>query len=336
MLPPLYLAPMAEHTNPPLRLMCQRAGAQRTYTEMVNAEGLIRGGAKTHALLIKFPEEDRLIAHLYGHSPEALARAAQEVEALGGFIGIDLNAGCPVPRITQQGAGSALIKDPVKLAAIVEAMAKAVKLPISVKTRLGPHPQDTRIFEIIDRVQDAGAASIAIHARYTSQGHVGTVYLDTLAEAKARATIPVYGNGSVVDSASAITMADTGVDAILIGRAALGFPWIFGTTAMRTPSPTIEERRIAVLEHLELAMRWREQVSAASDGKALPPEEAVVLLFRMQLFRYIRGLAGANTLRGKLMELKTLQDVRDALELCFESAEAFARSVPQGGASIHE
>ncbi len=301
-LPPLYLAPMAEFTSPPMRVLCEQYGAQRTYTEMVNAEGICRNSAKTLFLLETFPEERHVWAHLYGHDPARLAEAAQIVAAMGRFEGIDLNAGCPVPRITSQGAGSALLKDLPRLEDIVSAVVNAVKLPVSVKTRLGPNPQVPVWREVLQRMEAAGATSVTLHARYTSQGHAGTVHLDTLKAAVEATTLPIFGNGSVVDRATAEAMAATGVKAILIARAALETPAVFQFE--RGNAHTLTE------DHLALELRYREKAQAFS---RLSPEEATVLTFRRHIFRYFKGLPGANSLRGNLMNLHTLDDIRHAI-----------------------
>lgn len=301
-LPPLYLAPMAEFTSPPMRVLCEQYGAQRTYTEMVNAEGICRNSAKTLFLLETFPEERHVWAHLYGHDPARLAEAAQIVAAMGRFEGIDLNAGCPVPRITSQGAGSALLKDLPRLEAIVSAVVNAVKLPVSVKTRLGPNPQVPVWREVLQRMEAAGTTSVTLHARYTSQGHAGTVHLDTLKAAVEATSLPIFGNGSVVDRATAEAMAATGVKAILIARAALETPAVFQFE--RGNAHALTE------DHLALELRYREKAQAFS---RLSPEEATVLTFRRHIFRYFKGLPGANSLRGNLMNLHTLDDIRHAI-----------------------
>jgi nifR3 family TIM-barrel protein len=293
---------MAEFTSPPMRVLCEQYGAQRTYTEMVNAEGICRNSAKTLFLLETFPEERHVWAHLYGHDPARLAEAAQIVAAMGRFEGIDLNAGCPVPRITSQGAGSALLKDLPRLEAIVSAVVNAVKLPVSVKTRLGPNPQVPVWREVLQRMEAAGATSVTLHARYTSQGHAGTVHLDTLKAAVEATSLPIFGNGSVVDRATTEAMAATGVKAILIARAALETPAVFQFE--RGNAHALTE------DHLALELRYREKAQAFS---RLSPEEATVLTFRRHIFRYFKGLPGANSLRGNLMNLHTLDDIRHAI-----------------------
>lgn len=304
-LPPVYLAPMAEFTAPPMRVMCERYGAQRTYTEMVNAEGICRNSEKTLFLLETFPEEKHVWAHLYGPDPDRLAEAAQRVEALGRFEGIDINAGCPVPRITAQGAGSALLHDLPRFGKILSAVKKAVKLPVSVKTRLGPHPQLETWQETLTRAEDAGIDAITFHARFTSQGHAGTIHLDKLKSIVESTSLPVYGNGSIIDYTSAKTMAETGVKALLIARMALENPTIFNFQNTDFNPHTLAE------EHLALELRYR---ALAQRFSRLTAEEATVLTFRRHIFRYFKGLPGANTMRGNLMHLHSCEDIRTAIK----------------------
>ncbi|MEG1553154.1 MAG: tRNA-dihydrouridine synthase family protein [Kiritimatiellia bacterium] len=303
MIPPLFLAPMADFTTPAMRTLCEAFGAQRTYTEMVNAEGICRQSEKTLFLLETFPEERHVWAHLYGAEPERLAEAARRVEALGRFEGIDINAGCPVPRITSQGAGSALLHDLPRLGRILEAVVNAVQLPVTVKTRLGPNPQLKTGTETVHIAESAGVAAMTFHARYTSQGHMGPLALEELRNLVASTQLPLYGNGSVVDVTSAQTMAETNVKAILIARAALESPTIFSFT--QGDPCTLAKR------HLELELRYRERACRFSHITA---EEATVLTFRKHLFRYFKGLPGSNTLRGHLMDLHTLQDLWTAID----------------------
>jgi nifR3 family TIM-barrel protein len=287
-----------------MRVLCEKHGAQRTYTEMVNAEGICRQSPKTLFLLETFPEERHVWAHLYGHDPERLAEAARIVADMGRFEGIDINAGCPVPRITAQGAGSALLKDLPRMEAIASAVVKAVNLPVSIKTRLGPNPQVPVWREVLQRMENAGITSISLHARYTSQGHAGTVHLDTLKEAVESTRLPVFGNGSIIDRAAAEAMAMTGVKALLIARAALETPAIF---SFERANPLDLAH-----EHLALELRYREKACSFS---RITPEEATVLTFRRHLFRYFKGRPGANTLRGNLMNLHTLADIKSALDV---------------------
>ncbi len=309
---PLFLAPMASFTEPPMRVLSEDFGAQRTYTEMVNADGLIRDGVKTWHLLETLSQEKHVYAHLYGHTPESLGEATARVAALNRFEGIDLNAGCPVPRITKLGAGSALIHDPAKIGTIARSMVEASNgLPVTVKTRLGPNPHDVRIFEILEAVQDAGVSALAIHARYTSQGHSGPTDLETLAAVKSKAKIPIYGNGSILTYQDALKMQATGVDALLIARGALGNPWIFQSLTQANPKPrSIESLREVFHKHVELQLAY-----------CHGDEHLLAVVFRTHLFRYLKGLPGSSKVRGNLMHIQTMRDILDAADPLFTAAQ---------------
>ena len=300
---PLFLAPMAEFTSPPMRVLCEACGAARTHTEMVNAEGICRGAEKTLFLLETFGEEQNPWAHLYGADPTRLAEAARRVEATGRFKGIDLNAGCPVPRITGQGAGAALLNDLPRLGRILDAIVSAVRLPVTLKTRLGPHPAKPVWREVLSIARGSGVTAVTFHARYTSQGHAGAVHLGILSEIVAAAEgLPIHGNGSVTDRPSAEAMAATGVHGIQIARAALDNPGVF--MFRRVDPCSLAER------HLALELRYR---ALAERFSRLSAEEAAVLTFRKHLFRYFKGLPGANVMRGNLMRLRTLADLHAAI-----------------------
>jgi nifR3 family TIM-barrel protein len=339
--PPLILAPMAGYTNAPMRRLCRRHGAALAYTEMTNDLGLLHTSDKTWHLLETFADEGPVVAHLYGTDPGPLAEAAAKVEQTGRFVGIDLNAGCPVHKITANGAGAALIKDPQRIHDILAAMRRAVRLPLTLKTRLGPRPDAVAVFDILAAAESAGADAIALHARFTSQGHGGDARLDLLAEVKRRARIPVIGNGGVRSPRDAWRMLrETGVDAVMIARAAIGNPWIFGDIAAalaageEPPSPphtgarprrdlaairtTLEDHMTA---EMELIRRIRQRHALPRD--AAGENETLATTFRCHLFRYLHGLKGASYMRGRLHALHTLADIRDAVASCLEREAAY-------------
>jgi tRNA-dihydrouridine synthase B len=334
---------MAGYTAAPMRRICHAHGAALTYTEMTNDLGLLHDSDKTWRLLETFKDEGPVVAHLYGADPSPLAEAAAKVAAAGRFAGIDLNAGCPVHKVTAHGAGAALIKDPPRIHAILAAMRGAVpRLPLSVKTRLGPRPDAVAIFEILAAAEAAGADALALHGRFTSQGHGGAVDLPLLAEVKRRARIPIIGNGGVCSPHTAWRMLrETGVDAVMIARAAIGNPWIFEDTlaALATGDeppardPTTGRPRrdldviLAALEahlaaELDLTRRLRERYGLPRD-EAIDPEEALATTFRCHLFRYLHGLKGSSYVRGRLHELHTLAEIRAAVASCLEREAAY-------------
>ncbi len=287
------LAPLAGFTDAPFRRLCRDGGADLAYTEMVSAAAIAHGHAATRQLLETLPGEGPLACQIFGANESDVACAARFVSSLPvPWAALDLNAGCPMQKVTRAGAGAKLVEDPEKIHRLLVAMAENTALPVTLKTRLGPHPQQTNIFEILDAAERAGAAGITVHARYTSQLHGGATHLDTLAEVVRRAKIPVTGNGSVRDAASAAAMAATGVSAVMIGRAALANPYIFAELKGAPVERTKDEMFRA---HLGYILSYR-------------PELAVLKL-RTHLFRYFSGRPGAAALRARINSVKSLAEL---------------------------
>lgn len=325
---------MAGYTDAAMRRACRCQGAALCHTEMTNDLGLLRADSKTWQLLETFDDEAPCVAHLYGSNPDSLAEAAARVAATGRFAGIDLNAGCPVRKITACGAGAALIHDPQRIHDILSAMRKCVTLPLTIKTRLGPRPDAVMIFEILAAAESAGADALTLHARFTSQGHGGLPDLNLLAETKRRARIPVIGNGGVRTVQDARRMlAETGVDALMIARAALGNPWIFGEISAALAGGAAPDLAANADGHRDLGEISAAIESHMADTRALfeqtnthqgvTPSAAesdahLVAVFRCHLFRYLRGLKGSSYLRGRLHMLNSLADIRAAVAACLE------------------
>ena len=306
------LAPIAGFTNAAFRMMASRGGADLTFTEMVSAAGLAHGSSPTRHLLEVLPGEGPVACQLFGANPDELAFATREVAALGRFVEINLNAGCPVPRIVKEGAGSALVKKPELVHELLSAMVRETDLPVTLKTRPGPRPDKVLMFELLDAAETAGAKGIALHARFTSQNHGGEVHLDLLAELVRRAKILVTGNGGVKDAESARAMAETGVAAIMVGRAALPNPSIFAEMKGETHSA---RDPIAVFrEHLELLKLLHAQISASFPNDHVPSLDVwISMAARTHLFRYFSGMRGASVLRRSLSTARTLGDVLSAI-----------------------
>ena len=317
--PRYVLAPIAGFTNAAFRLMATRGGADLTYTEMVSAAGLAHGSSPTRHLLEILPGEGPVACQLFGAKPDELAFATREVSALGRFVEINLNAGCPVPRIVKEGAGSALVKKPQLVHDLLAAMVAETSLPVTLKTRPGPRPDNVLMFELLDAAERAGAQGMVLHARFTSQNHGGDVHLDLLAELVRRAKIPITGNGCVKDVETAHAMAETGVAAIMVGRAALPNPQIFSELKV-VPSASLcvpelprdrQQRPILLFRmHLEALVALHAQLVAQFPADHLPPIDAwVSCAARTHLFRYFSGLRGAGELRRRLATVRTLADV---------------------------
>ena len=335
---PIFLAPMAGYTNAPMRLLCSRFGAQRTYTEMANAAGLIHKSGATWQLLETLPEEPKPFAHIYGNDPDTFARAAERIAATERFSGIDINAGCPVPKITRSGAGSSLMHEPKRIGAIVAAIRRVCDLPVTVKTRIGFSPSEITVFDVLSEVENAGGAALTIHGRTKAQGHAGPVAHDIVAEVKRRASIPIYGNGGVRDYSTATDyVAKTGVDALLVGQAAIGHPWTFSDirngityriTDSRALALPLEEIRRVLFEHIDLELAFVKEIKAKYPDSAPSesPEEVTAIRFRCDLFRYLSGLMGAARMRGRMITTKTLDGVRAIVDDCLAcEAERRAR-----------
>lgn len=226
---PVFLAPMEDVTDPSFRLICREMGASMVYSEFVSAEALVRNIASTTRKLEVRDAERPVVIQIYGREPEAMAEAARMVQDAGPDI-IDLNFGCPVKKVASKGAGAGLLRDPEKMLAITRAVVNAVSLPVTAKTRLGWDCNNIIIGELALRLQDCGIKALAVHGRTRSQMYTGQACWDQIAALKAdeRMEIPVIGNGDVTTPQQAADrFASTGVDAIMVGRGAIGAPWIF-------------------------------------------------------------------------------------------------------------
>ena len=319
-----YLAPLAGFTDAPFRLLCREGGADLTYTEMVSAAGLAHGSSPTRQLMETLPGEGPVACQLFGADESDLAYATRVVTECRGetgaprFVEINLNAGCPMTKVTKCGAGAELVKSPAKTYRLLKAMTENTDLPVTLKTRLGPRPGVQTVFELLDAAEQAGAKGMVVHARYTSQMHGGEVHLDTLAEVVARARIPVVGNGSVTDVATAAAMAKTGVDAIMVGRAALTRPGIFAALkAGSVPTVRIED----CARHLAWLLAFRRQLAERFPNDHVPGEDAYASVkMHTHLFRYFGGRPGAAALRARLNTVRTLAEIRELLAAAGVSA----------------
>lgn len=324
------LAPLAGFTDAPFRLMCQEGGADLTYTEMVSAAALAHTHGPTRHLMETLPGEGPVACQIFGANEDEIALATRIVSALKDdtgrprFCEINLNAGCPMQKVTKCGAGATLVKDPAKVNRLLAAMVANTDLPVTLKTRLGPHPQATTAFELLDAAETAGAKGIAFHARYTSQLHGGPLHLDVLADLVARAHIPVAGNGSVTDAATAAAMARTGVSAILLGRATLANPALFnqlkaspavGDGQIQTSGHPANPNTLALCErHLAYVLAFREQLAAKFPEDHVPSVDGFASVkMHTHLFRYFNGRPGAAALRARLNAVRTLAEIREII-----------------------
>lgn len=323
------LAPLAGFTSAPFRLLCQRRGADLTYTEMVSAAGIAHGSSPTRQLMELMPGEGPVACQLFGSKPDELAVTAAEAEKLNRFVEINLNAGCPMPKIVHEGAGAALIRDPQLVYDCLVAIKRETHLPVTLKTRPGPRPDNVKLFELLDAAETAGCAGFTLHGRFTSQLHGGPVHYDLLAELVQRAHIPITGNGGVYNPESAARMAETGVGAIMVGRAALANPWLFSDLRNPERAEVLEapERRAALQnaafkDHLANLYAFREQLARNFPNDHIPSVDGFIsVILHTHLFRYFNGRPGSAELRRRLTTIRTVAEIVEAVSSFLEAGD---------------
>lgn len=302
------LAPMAGVTDAAMRLLCHETGAAWAVSEMLSAKGWIYSGGKNQAtreLLTRLPGEGIAGLQLFGREPEILARAAAELESAG-FEFIDLNFGCPAPKITGNGEGSALMREPELIGRIVSAVANATHLPVTAKIRAGWDETCVNAPEVARICESSGARAIAVHARTRMQQYSGCADWSIIERVKKSVSVPVLGNGDVRSGADAVNMiAQTGCDGVIVGRAAQGNPWIFAEIRAflngeaYTP-PTPRERVDMALRHFDLET----ELHGAKKG---------LLEMRKHIAWYVSGIPGAAKFRDSINLLVDADAVKDAL-----------------------
>lgn len=320
----VMLAPMAGVTDTSFRLLCRRFGAEYTVSEMVSAKALCyeqrshrkESGASCTAQLARITKEEAPMAvQLFGSEPEFMAEAARLLES-GEYRGcasevapaaIDINMGCPVRKITGNGEGSALMKTPEVAEAIVRAVRSAVSLPVTVKIRAGWDAEHINAVELARRLEAAGADLICVHARTREQLYAPGIMPEVIAEVKAAVKIPVVGNGDIFSAEDALKMKkDTGCDGVMIGRGAMGHPWIFreivdALEGKQTPAMSLDERLSVAAEHLDAML--------ADKGESTGVAEA-----KKHMAWYISGIPGAAAARGSVMTASSPEELRAVLE----------------------
>lgn len=291
----LLLAPMEDVTDIPFRLICKSLGADLTYTEFVNAEGLVRNSEKTKRKMTFLEEERPFGIQIYGGSEGSMEGAARMAEELRPDL-IDINCGCWVKNVAGHGAGAGLLRDLGKMRAVIESVVRAVSLPVTVKTRLGWDAQSIRIVDVARMVEDAGARALTIHCRTRAQGHKGEPEYRWIPIVKEQVRIPIIVNGGIETPETAKRVFEsTGCDGVMIARGAIQNPWIFRgikhylAAGTPLPEPTPAERIGMLLRHLELSVKYK-------------GERTGVIEFRKHYSGYLHSLPGVAKLRAELMQ----------------------------------
>lgn len=298
----IILAPMAGVTDLPFRLLCSKYGSSLQCMEMVSAKAIMYNNKNTDALMEIHPDEGHTSLQLFGSDPDIIADMAKRIESRN-FSILDINMGCPVPKVVNNGEGSALMKDPMLVAKIVEKTVKAIDKPVTVKIRKGFDDEHVNAVEIAHVAEESGAAAIVVHGRTREQYYAGNADWDIIGQVKSAVSIPVIGNGDVTDGESAYRMmTETGCDGVAIGRATRGNPFIFreivhyletGEISMR---PDRQEMFETVCEHAALQLEYKGEYTGVRE-------------MRKHLGWYTAGVHGASRVRGRVNELESMNDI---------------------------
>lgn len=300
---------MEDVSDPPFRAVCKQNGADMMYTEFISSEGLIRDAAKSVQKLDIFEYERPIGIQIFGNEIQSMREAASIVEAANPDV-LDINYGCPVNKVACKGAGAGILLDIDKMVAMTSEIVKAVDIPVTVKTRLGWDENTIRIQEVVERLQDIGIQAISIHARTRKQMYKGSANWEYLAEVKnnPRIHIPVFGNGDVDSPEKALEYRNKyGIDGIMIGRASIGYPWIFNeikhffATGEKLPPPDLAERISVAKKHLDFSVEWK-------------GEKLGMLEMRRHYTNYFRGIPNFKPYRTELVTSENYGHVLEILE----------------------
>jgi nifR3 family TIM-barrel protein len=306
---PLLLAPMEDVSDPPFRAVCKDNGADLMYTEFISSEGLIRDAIKSRQKLDIYDYERPIGIQIFGGDEEAMAMCTKIVDTVNPDL-IDINFGCPVKKVVTKGAGAGVLRDLDLMVRLTEAVVKSTNLPVTVKTRLGWDDNTRNIHEVALRLQDVGIKALAIHGRTRTQMYKGEADWTLIGEIKndPRIHIPIFGNGDINSPEKALAYKNRyGVDGIMIGRAAIGYPWIFREikhfveTGTKRADPTIEERVEVARKHLIKSMEWKGPIAGINE-------------MRRHYANYLRGLPNIKEYRNKLVRITDPKEVEAILD----------------------
>lgn len=310
---PLLLAPMEDVSDPPFRAVCKDNGADLMYSEFISSEGLIRDAIKSKKKL-DFEEEERPFGiQIFGGDEEAMAMSARICETVNPDL-VDINFGCPVKKVVSKGAGAGVLKDIDLMVRLTEAVVKSTNLPVTVKTRLGWDDETKNIEEVAERLQDVGIKALTIHGRTRCQLYKGEADWSLIAKVKnnSRIHIPIFGNGDIDSPQKALEYKNKyGVDGIMIGRAAIGYPWIFREvkhfvkTGEILPPPTLEERVDVCKKHLLRSVEWKGPIVGINE-------------MRRHYTNYLKGLPNIKEFRSRLVTLPDKEGVIAVLDEMLE------------------
>ena len=310
---PLAIAPMAGMTDTAFRRLVKRhGGCGLVVTEMVSSEGLVRGIDRTLEYAEYTDEERPISIQIFGGEPDKMAAAAQVVEGMGADI-VDVNMGCPVPKIAKHNAGCSLMREPAHAAAVIAAMTKAVRIPVTVKMRAGWNDEERNAPTLARMVQDAGASAIAVHGRTAAQSYSGSADWDLVARIASELTIPVFGSGDCIEPEQVVERIRSGVEGVLVGRGVLRNPWILAQAmdlaAGRAPRPvTMEDRGRFLLEYIDLLM-----VERVDEARELTHERWVINKLRALGSWYTKGLENGSHLRTAINSATSLESLRQLI-----------------------
>lgn len=307
---PLFLAPMEDVTYHTFRHMCKKYGADVMCTEFVSSEALIRDIRKTKQKLLIFDADRPVAVQIYGHNIDSMVQAAKLAEEIEPDF-IDINFGCPVKKIVKRGAGAAFLSNLPLMQEMASRIVKAVNIPVTAKTRLGIDEKNKPYHEIVLRLQDAGISAVAVHGRTLAQQYSGKADWTAIGELKSNQAIriPIIGNGDITGPEMAkLFLETTHVDGLMIGRAAIGRPWIFREirhyldTGEKLNPPALAEIVLSIREQLQMNLTWKEN------------ELSVILMMRRHIARYFQGVDDFRELRIKLLQATTIIDLNQVLE----------------------